>query len=354
MATQPGNDLVAAIKGATGDTQLQEALLFGAYGESGWNADSGGPAAGGYWGFTAPWYDSATLWDAPASQQVAAILPSYQNAEQTLPAGLSGAAATEYIVLGAERPAFSTPATIADYSTTVSGGTEYQLGYSYTPGVAIPSGGISQQEVIAKTGQPTQYGANSSFNQANVTNIYSEIASALGTSTTAVVTGSGNTGGEQTGPPSSSGTSGGRETLSNATSVAKSNLASLSPQNVQNADPNNPRGFVKVMNQYMNPQFETKGTDQQGNSRTFWSGVEDAITGKAELQILGDITGANTVIHDAEIVTNPTNVLLGARQWITRLAVFAIGAVIIFIAVNALTNGAIMNLISKAPVPVPV
>jgi hypothetical protein len=351
MASQPGSDLIAAIKGATSDTQLQEALLFGAYGESGWNPDSGTPAAGGYWGFTSPWYDSATLWDAPASQQVAAILPKYQQAELTVPAGLSGAAASEYIALGAEAPAFSTPATIAAYSTTVSGGTEYQLGYSYTPGVTIPAGGISEQEVIASTNQVTQYGANAGFSPSS---IYSEITNALGAPNTVVVTKSGNTGGEQTGPPSPSGTSGGRETTANAVAVAKSNLASLNPQKTRNADPSNPRGFVYTMNQYMNPQFQGSGTDQQGNKRTFWSGVEDAITGKAELQIIGDVTGANTVIHDAELVTNPTNVLLGARQWITRLAVFFIGAVVVLIAINALTNGAIMNLISKAPVPVPV
>jgi hypothetical protein len=354
MADQPGADLVAAIKGATSDTQLQEALLFGAYGESGWNPNSGGPSAGGYWGFTEPYYDAATLWDAPAAQQVAAILPSYQQAENTAPAGLTGAAAMEYIVLGAEKPAFSTPATIRAYPTTVSGGTEYQLGYAYTPGVSIPPGGISQQEVIAETGQPTQYGANSSFAQALINQKFSQIASALSVPDSAVTTSSGNTGGEQTGPPSQSGTSGQRETNANAVTVAQSNLASLNPQKTRNADPSNPRGFVYTMNQYMNPQFEGSATDQQGNKRTFWTGVEDAITGKAELQILGDVTGANTVIHDAELVTNPTNILLAVRQWITRLAVFAVGLGIIFIAVNALTKGSLMNLFSKAPIPIPV
>lgn len=149
-------------------------------------------------------------------------------------------------------------------------------------------------------------------------------------------------------------TSGQRETNAGAVAVAKSNLASLSPQKTRNPDPNNPRGFVYTMNQYMNPQFETTATDAQGNKRTFWSGVEDAITGKAELQILGDITGTSgtvgTIVHDAEMVTNPTNVLLGVRQWITRLSVFAIGAVIVFIAVNALTKGSLMNMFSKVPV----
>ena len=348
----PNSDLVNAIKGATSDTQLQEALLFGAYGESGWNVDSGGPSAGGYWGFTAPYYDSAVLWDAPATQQVAAILPSYQEAETTVPAGLSGPAAAEYIALGAERPAFSTPLTIATYPTTVSGGTESQLGYYYTPGVPIPAGGISQQEVITQTGKTTQYGANQSANTTN--QLFAQINNALGIPQSAVLSPSGNTGGEQVGPPNQSGTSGQRETNANAVAVAKSNTASILPQHTNSADPNNPRGFVYTLNQYMNPQFQTKGTDQQGNDRTFWGGVEDAITGKAELQILGDITGANTVIHDAEIVTNPTNILLGARQWITRLAVFAVGLVIVFIAVNALTNGSLGNLFSKMPIPIPV
>lgn len=177
----PPNDLVAAIQGATSDTQLQEALLFGAYGESGWNVNSGGPAAGGYWGFTSPYYDSATLWDAPASQQVQAILPSYISAEGNLPAGLSGSSATEWLALQAEAPAFSTPATIAAYQTTVSGDTEYQLGYAYTPGITIPPGGISQEQVIQATGQPTQYGANASFSGGLVSSIYSDITNALGT-----------------------------------------------------------------------------------------------------------------------------------------------------------------------------
>ena len=176
MAT-PNSDLLSAIQNATSDTTLQEALLFGAYGESGWAPNSGTPAAGGYWGFTAPYYDSATLWDAPASQQVAAILPSYQNQEQNIPSNLSGAAAAEYLALGAEAPAFSTPATIKAYPTTVQGGTEYQLGYSYTPGVPIPPGGISEQEVIAQTGQTTQYGANAGFDPSG---LYSTITNALG------------------------------------------------------------------------------------------------------------------------------------------------------------------------------
>lgn len=342
MAT-PSNDLLSAIKGYTSDVQLQEALLYGAYGESGWTDTSAG-----YFGFTSSSYGDVAQQSAAA--QVAAIAPTYKTAEANLPSNLSGVAAAEYIALGGEAPAFSTPATINAYQTTVSGGTEYQLGYSYTPGVPIPAGGISQQQVITETGQPTQYGANSSLNQTTSASTWSDIISALSLPATDLANTSTVSGGEQTGPPSPSGTSGGRETNANAVAVAKSNLASLNPQKTRNADPGNPRGFVYTMNQYMNPQFETKGTDQTGQTRTFWSGVEDAITGKAELQILGDITGANTVIHDAEIATNPTNILLGARQWITRLAVFVIGAVVVFIAVNALTNGALLSVFTKVPI----
>lgn len=345
MATPP-SDLLAAIKGYTSDTQLQEALLYGAWGESGW---SDNPSSG-YFGFTSSSYAGDA--QASAATQVAAIAPSYAGQESQLPAGVSGVSAAEWIALGGEAPVFSTVADLSAYPLSVSGGTEYQLGYSYTPGVTIPPGGISQQQVIAETGQPTQYGGNSSIDN---TATWSDIVNALGAPN--VQTGKGSPSpGEQIGPPSKSGTSGQRETNAGAVAVAKSNLASLNPQKTRNADPNNPRGFVYTINQYMNPQFEGTGTDSQGNKRTFWTGVEDAITGKAELQILGDVVGGTpgTIIHDAEIVTNPTNIGLMVRQWITRLAVFAIGAVIVFIAVNQLTGGALLNLVKSIPIPVPV
>lgn len=334
----PPSDLVAAIKNATADTTLQEALLFGAYGESGWSDSSAG-----YFGFTS----SNFAGDAQknAAGQVAAIIPYYQAAENELPSGVTGVSAAEYIALGGEAPVFSTVADLSAYPLSVSDGTEYQLGYSYTPGVPIPPSGISQQQVIAETGQPTQYGGNTSIND---TSTWSEILSAL--SAPYVATGPG----EQNAPPSKSGTSGQRETLASANAIAQTNLASLSPNHTKSANPNNPRGFVQSMNQWMNPQLQNTGTDQHGNTTTFWGGLEDVLTGQTELHILGDITGTNTIIHDAEVVANPTNILLSVREWLVRLAVFAIGAVVVFIAVNALTNGALMNLFSKAPVPVPV
>lgn len=343
----PPSDLLSAIKGYTSDVQLQEALLYGAWGESGWSDTSAG-----YFGFTSSSYGNVAGQSAAA--QVAAIGPHYAGQESQLPAGVSGVSAAEWIALGGEAPVFSTPADLTAYPLSVSGGTEYQLGYSYTPGVSIPAGGISQQEVIAETGQPTQYGGNKSIDN---TATWSDIVNALNAPNTGTGSGSGNGGsGEQTGPPSPSGTSGQRETNAGAVAVAKANLASLNPQKTRNADPNNPRGFVYTMNQYMNPQFQGEGTDQQGNKRTFWTGIEDAITGKAELQILGDVVGGSTgtIIHDAEILTNPTNLGLVIRQWITRLAVFAIGAAIVLIAVNALTGGALMNLVKSIPIPVPV
>lgn len=341
MADSPPSDLVAAIKGYSKDTRIQEALLFGSYAESTWNRNSTGTGGGGFFGFTGSQWP-AGIYYAPAATQVATIGPDYVDAvagtgiagarelqatgAYGVPSNLTGAARTEFITIAAE----------GDY------------------------GDITDLTYIAEHNTPSPtyndfYNNSIYLPPAAVDNAYSIIQQQLGT-TSATDTSSITKSGEQTGPPSKSGTSGQRETNADAVAVAKSNLASLSPQKTNNPDPNNPRGFVYIMNQYMNPQFEGSGTDQQGNKRTFWTGIEDAITGKAELQILGDVVGGTpgTIIHDAEIVTNPTNIGLMVRQWITRLAVFAIGAVIVFIAVNQLTGGALLNLVKSIPIPVPV
>lgn len=348
----PPNDLIAAIKGATSDVQLQEGLLYGAWGESGWydNPNSG------YFGFTSSVYGGAA--QESAQQQVAAILGpgTYQNAESQLPPGVTGVSAAEFIALGGEAPVFSTVADLGAYPLSVQGNTEYQLGYSYTPGVSIPAGGISQQQVIAETGQPTQYGANKSIDN---TATWNDIVSALGAPNVSTGSGSGTSGngtGEQTGPPSKSGTSGQRETNADAVALAKQNQATLFPTGNRNADPNNPRGFVYTLNSLMNPKYQNAGTDKQGNKRTFWSGVEDVLTGKAELEVLGNITGTSgtvgAIIHDAEIVANPQNLVLGITSWLVRLAVFFVGVVVVFIAVNALTHGSLLSAFSKVPIPI--
>lgn len=342
MADEPPSDLVAAIKAYSADPRIQEALLFGSYAESGWNRNSTGTGGGGFFGFTGSQWP-AGIYYAPAATQVATIGPDYIDAvagtgvagarelkatgAYGVPSNLTGAARTEFITIAAE----------GDY------------------------GDITDLTYIAQHGTPSptynDFYNNTDYLPPNlVQDVYGKITKQLGTTPDATLTSSVTTSHEQTGPPSKSGTSGQRETNADAVAVAKSNLASLSPQKTNNPDPNNPRGFIYIMNQYMNPQFEGSGTDQQGNKRTFWTGIEDAITGKAELQILGDVVGGTpgTIIHDAEIVANPTNIGLMVRQWITRLAVFAIGAVIVFIAVNQLTGGSLLNLVKSIPIPVPV
>lgn len=349
----PPSDLVAAIKGATSDTQLQEALLFGSYGESGWtNAN--------LFGFTT--FGTGDIGASDATQ-VNAIIGNYQEAESQLPAGLSGAAAAEWIALGAEGPAFSRPSIIQAYgispaptSSDPNREYEYASGSWYWNNPQVQ--GVSQQEAIAETGQTTQYGANTSLNQTTSAGVWSDIVSALSVSandpTNQPSVGGG--GGEQTGPPNKSGTSGQRETPAGAAAYAKS-MASLEPQQADNPDPQNPKGFVYRLNQYMNPQFKQEGNDQDGNKRSFWGSLEDAAisTTLPGLQLLGigasevgKVTGANTIIHDAEVVSNPQNIMRIIRQWITRLAVFAVGAVVVFIAVNALTHGALLNLVTGA------
>lgn len=342
MADQPPSDLVAAIKGYSADTRIQEALLFGSYAESGWNRNSTGTGGGGFFGFTGSQWP-AGIYYAPAATQVATIGPDYIDAvagtgvagarelqatgAYGVPGNLTGAARTEFITIAAE----------GDY------------------------GDITDLTYIAEHNTPSPtyndfYNNSIYLPPAAVNDAYTKIQQQLGTTSATDTSTTTSPPGEQTGPPSPSGTSGQRETNAGAVAMAKSNLASLNPQKTRNPDPNNPRGFVYTMNQYMNPQFQGEGTDQQGNKRTFWTGIEDAISGKAELQILGDVVGgpAGTIIHDAEIVTNPTNLGLVIRQWITRLAVFAIGAAIVLIAVNALTGGALMNLVKSIPIPVPV
>jgi hypothetical protein len=92
-----------------GDVNLEEALLWGAQGESGTGSNMGSPSAGGIFGFTPPSAFGLSYEQAQqAGPAVAAILPSYQQAETGVPSDLQGLARAEYIAIGGEKPAFDT------------------------------------------------------------------------------------------------------------------------------------------------------------------------------------------------------------------------------------------------------
>ena len=117
---------------------VQQALLVGSYGESGWDPNAVGSGGYGAFGFTSSQYTDPTsptyvAPGAPPDQQVAAILPAYEAAAAHVPSHLTGPARAEWIALGAERP----------------------LGYQ------------SEQAQIEATNAPTTYGANTSYQVQN-------------------------------------------------------------------------------------------------------------------------------------------------------------------------------------------
>ena len=129
---------------APGNTELQQALLFGAYGESGWGANMGSPSAGGYYGFTPPSAFGITFAQAQdPTTATAAILPSYQRVQAAgVPSSITNPEArAEWIALNAEQPAGVDPS-----NPSVQTGTSAQ-----------------EQAQIQSSNQPTYYGQNTSF-----------------------------------------------------------------------------------------------------------------------------------------------------------------------------------------------
>ena len=143
--------------GATKDPRLQAALMIGATGESNLDPTASGSGGGGAFGFTPPNYP-ASLETAPPAEQVAAILPSYEQALSQLPSSITNpAAAAEWVALGAERPgSLSDP------------GSQYN----------------ERQAVIEQTNAPTMYGANNSYTVQN----WGQIAQWAGISPQATLT----------------------------------------------------------------------------------------------------------------------------------------------------------------------
>jgi hypothetical protein len=324
MATNPPADLVAAIQGYTKDVRIQEALLFGSYAESSWNVDSTGTGGGGFFGFTGTEWPEG-IYDAPAATQVATIGPSYLEAvagigvpgarereanpsgQAGVPANLTGAARTEYITIAAE----------GDYGDTTD------LNYI----------------AVNNTPSPTYndfYNGTDYLPPDQVEGIYEQITQSLGTTSPATPQNPAN-------PTSPS-------PYYISQSQTPTGYANATPAPGKEANTNTPRGAVYIFNQYMNPKLKQSGTDSQGQKQSFWGGVEDMLTGQTELKILGSAAShlpggkaIETVITDAEIVSSPNNWILVIRQWITRLAVFAVGLIVLAIGVNMLTKGGLVN-----------
>jgi hypothetical protein len=125
--------------------------------------------------------------------------------------------------------------------------------------------------------------------------------------------------------------------------------------------PANPRGVATVLNDYMNPRYQVTGTDVSTKSQfSFTAAWEDLIIpGKLLGTVIGDaigiIPGASAIEKDVQIASNPNNWMTAIKEAIIRIAVFIIGGIIVFVGLNMLTNGGLMNVITSAiPVPVPV
>lgn len=338
-------DLVNAINASTSDLLLRQSLLVGATGES--NRDPlsvssnyGQPNSGaGAFGFTPPY----TVVEFAPKAAVAEMFSKYWTAERQLPPSLlgTGPAAAEWIAITAEGPAGVQPS---------------------NPAIQTPT---AQQELtyIQQTGLPTYYGQNVSYQVGDWTTIQSlsgEKVKITGggpppTPPSAPNIGSRTTTGN-TGPPIYPATIG--ETSDPSQLPPSNQPAAIAPVPPKPKNPNNPRGWIYQLDLAMNPQFEIQGTKKDNTHQNFWGGLEDLLTGQTELQVLGSVVGGvpvvGTVVHDAQILSNANNWWLVIREWITRIAVFIVGGILIFFAVNALTNGSLMNMLSNTPVPVPV
>ncbi len=154
--------LLQAVQQQPGITpDIASAMLFGATGEGNQTDEpvksaGSGSLAGGYFEFTTPSYpiSDATL---PASGQVAAIFPSYQQAAARVPSSLTGAARAEWIALNAENPGGIDPATGAIVGTSAQ-----------------------ERAQIVATDQPTYYGQNRSYTGQNWSSPYLEDPSITG------------------------------------------------------------------------------------------------------------------------------------------------------------------------------
>lgn len=365
---QPPSDLVSAIQNvAPNDLLLQQSLLYGAYGESGWTDSSAG-----YFGFTDPSYGNAA--QEPALQQVQAILPGYQRTRASLPPGVTGAAAAEYIALGGEAPAFSTPATIKEYGISTVSPTresEYADGTWYWDNPAIF--GISQQEVIAQTNQPTQYGANTSLNQSTTPGVWSDIVAAVGgktgrktTTDPPVVTGNppeGQLPGGKIGPPAA-GFPGSPELPYGPPAAGfpgSPGYTGITTANPPNSYPGMSSQISASLDQQMNPVVHGTGTDAQGNTQPSAGILQDAegfltggIIGSDKYAPLHMIFGVNLKGSAESVLEQPVNnawnaVKAGLVRFGIGLAGLMVMAAGLWIIVSKIGGGA-----TPVPVPVPV
>jgi hypothetical protein len=355
----PPQSLVQAVQqAAPNDILLQQSLLLGSWGESGWS--------GNLFGFTDPSYGNAAS-ESP-SGQVAAILPGYQRAEATLPAGLTGPAAAEYIALGGEAPAFSTPATIGEYGiatystnppieSEVAG---HHTWYWDNPAIF----GISQQEVIQQTGQPTQYGANRSANAAAISGTWQSIVAAVGGSSQTGTTTSPvpNAGTRSTTGITGSGTNGnGNGNLSGGPGPQGfQGPSAASDLDVPRQNPGFSKQVSASLFQSMNPVIGSTATNATTGQTENTAGIVSDVTGFLTGGFIGsdqyaplhmifgvDLPGASEKVL-AEPVNNAWNAVKSA---LVRLGIGLAGLLLmaagLWIIVNKVSGGA-------TPVPVPV
>lgn len=340
----PPSDLVAAIKNAApNDLLLQEALLVGSWGEGGWTN-----TYAGYYGFTT--FDQNAATQTPA-EQTQAILSNYQGAEAQLPQGLQGPAAAEWIALGGERPAFSTPLTMQTYGFAAGPGPnqEYQpgLGSQYVWDNPATPLGTSQQEEIQATQQPTQYGANTSFNQTTFGGVWSQINSALGAKV-----GSGGITPTPTSPSPGSTNIGSRQTwIPPSTSVATPNTQGTIYYKNQ---------FANALESAMQSPVGTTYTDAQGKQKTTYGFVQD-VEGLLTGGFLGNpntspvhlLTGETTQQAAESVLGSPlTGIWNIVKGGLVRAGIGIIGILLVaaglWIIVSKVGGG------GAVPIPVPV
>jgi hypothetical protein len=308
-------ELYSAIAGQTSDKTLQQALLLGSYGESSWYKNASGTGGGGFFGFTPPNYP-AWLETASPSQQVSAIIGSYQQAESKLPSGITGSAAAEWIALNAERP--------ANYNTRFLSAI-----YPYV-NPAIP--GLGESENIQQTNAPTQYGANQSVNQATITqSVWPQIVSVTGQGATSV---------------SPNGQIG--QTIPQADALAAASTFDYY------TDPKSTTGFGKqasaALTQTMNPLIK------KNNVGSGW--LQDAIgiltlgtAGTNPVKVLENVAGTDAEVASAISGDPIANIWRTVTAGLVRVGIAIIGILLvaggIYIIVHQATGGA-------TPVPIPV
>jgi hypothetical protein len=353
MASPP-QDLVSAIKGYSKDTRVQEALLFGAFGESTWVNAPGPPPNrwGGYFGFTPPNY-SSTLWTAPATEQVAAIGPSYLDAiagtgtpgwresqagfTPGVPPNIGGAALAEYLTIAAEGPEY-------DYA--------------------------EMQSIVGSNQPASQYGANTGVTPSVAVSAYNQIQQSLGTGSAAPATGDspppGQLPGGKIGPPAA-GFPGSPQLPYGPPAPGfpgSPGYTGITTANPPATYPGMSSQMAATLDQQMNPVVHASGTDTQGATKPAAGIISDVegfltggIIGSDQYAPLHMILGVNLKGAAENVVDAPINNAWNAvKAGLVRFGIGVAGLMLmaagLFIIVMGVSGGGGGGM--PMPVPVPV